>query len=435
MQVKSFINQTLFHSLLFSLFLCSCSSVLYPKQVRTGPVPEDFFGVVHAGHTLKHEEYVLLNEMNAKWTLRTINWHSIEKEKGVFNFSGYDSYVDSVKKIGMKTIVVLAYQTPWLYPEGENKRYISPENIPYFLNYVEEMVQHFRGRIDVWDIWNEPNFNKFWKGSDKDFYELSRRTAQKIREVDPEAYIIGGAYSRVPSRFIKKMFRAGGMENLDGIAFHPYALNPAGSMRLTDKFFRIMSDIHFTGDIWITEIGHPNGGWYPHKVSLEGLPSHVVKSMTGAATRNIKALLWYQLLDSYNKDEVPPEKMKDSEKFFGLVYPDFSRKNGANAYALCAKFLPGSRYVPDYVQREKIPSSIASYCFLDGQSGNHTLVLWNDRKRPKKVNLSLNAPSVLYDITTGKGKPLTKEAALEIGRQPVIVTWLGTAVPRLTTIK
>jgi len=230
------------------------------------------------------------------------------------------------------------------------------------------------------------------------------------------------------------MNKAEGMENLDGLAFHPYALHPEGSMRLHDKFLRIMTDINFTGEAWITEIGNPTGGRYPHKVSLEGLPFYVVKSMTGAAARGTRAALWYELFDAHNKDEVPP-KTKDSEKFFGLVYPDYTRKDGANAYELCAKFLPGSRYVPDFLQREKLPSSIVSFCFLEGTSGNNTLVVWNDRKRTQKAKLNLDAPAVLYDVTSGKGRPLSAETILEIGKKPLIITWQGTSVPRLLATK
>ena len=432
MIVRFFVKPVFYPCLLLSFFLLSCASTRYPRGGSVN-VPDDFFGMVHAGHSQSHEEYELLDDLGVKWVLTTLYWGSVERHKGNFDFSRYDKYVETAKKEGKKIVIVLAYEAPWLYPDGESKKYISPENIPHFLRFVEETVKRYQGRVDVWNIWNEPNW-KFWKGSKKDYYELSRRSAQKIRETDPDAYILGGGFLRVPKRFIKKMNRAGGMENLDGLAFHPYALHPEGSMRLHDKFTRVVSDINFTGEAWITEIGHPTGGRYPHKVSLEGLPSHVVKSMTGAAARGTRAALWYELFDHHNKNDVPP-KTTDSEKFFGLVYPDFSRKNGANAYELCAKFLPGSRYVPDFLQREKIPSSIISFCFLEGTSGNNTLVVWNDKKRTKKVKLYLDAPAVLYDVTTGKGQPLSAETILEIGKQPQMITWQGTHVPRLSTTK
>ena len=425
----------LFITVLSVFFLaCSCSSIRFPQN-RPVDVPDDLFGIVHAGHRVAPEEFGLLDEMNVKWTLRTFNWSSIERKQGEFDFSGYDTYVDATKKAGIKIIAVLAYETPWLFPDGEVKRYVSKENIPHFLRYVEEMVKHYQGKIDVWNIWNEPNYKRFWTGSDKEFYELSRLAAQKIRETDPNACIIGGAFIRAPKRMIKRMNKAGGMKDLDGLSFHPYALNAAGSMGVHDRFVKILSKINFTGTVWITEIGHPTGGRYPHKVSLERLPEQVVKDMTGVAVRGVNAMLWYQLFDHYNREDVPPKELKDSENFFGLVYPDYSRKDGANAFQLCAGFLQGSRYVPNYLQRERIPSSIVSVCFLKGASGDNTLVLWNKRKRPRKVNLHLDTPATLYDITTGKGQPLSAITALAIGKQPLIITWRGTDVPRLSKNK
>ena len=431
--VKTFVNPVFFRCLFFSLFFVSCATTRYPGSGSVN-VPEDFFGMVHAGHSQTREEYDLLDDMGVKWVLTTFYWGSIEREQGKFDFSRNDKYVDTAKKEGKKIVAVLAYETPWIFPDGQSKAYISPENIPHFLRFLEEIVTRYKGKIDVWNIWNEPNHSRFWKGPKKDFYELSRRSAQKIREIDPDAHILGGGYSRVPKRFIKKMHRAGSMENLDGIAFHPYALHPEGAMRLHDKMLRIMSDINFSGEAWITEIGHPTAGWYPHTASLEKLPSHLVKSLTGAAARGARAALWYELFDHYNKDEVPP-KTRDSEKFFGLVYPDHTRKDAANAYELCARYLPGSRYVPNYLQKENIPSSIVSFSFLEGASGKNTLLVWNDRKRSKKAKLQLDASAMVYDITTAQGKPLTGETILEIGKKPLMITWQGTAVPRLSAIK
>ena len=423
---KSVVNHVLF----FSFFLFSCSSTRFPND---GPVdvPEDCFGIVHSS------EYGIMDEMGAVWTLRTFSWGAIEKEKGHFNFSGYDEYVEEARNAGKKVGATLGYSNDWLYPEGKGKRYISPENIPHFLDFIEEIVKHYKGKIDVWNVWNEPNIKRFWDGPDKDFFELSRRTAQKIRETDPDAYIIGGSYVRVPKRYIKKMHKAGGMNCFDGLAFHPYARNPQGAMRLYDKLEKIMSDINFKGPVWITEIGHPTGGLYPHKTTLEKFPTYVVKELCGVAARGARVTLWYQLFDRYNEGEVPPSKftLMESEKYFGLLYPNHKRKDGANAYALCGKFLPGSRYTPDYLQREKIPSSIVSVCFLEGKSGNNTLVLWNDRNRAKKATLYLDAPAMLYDISTGEGRPLSAAATLEIGAKPLMITWQGTAVPRLSTKK
>jgi hypothetical protein len=421
--------------LIFSLLVFSCSSTPLPSGVKGQAdglvnIPEDFFGMVHAGNSQTEGEYFLLDEMGVKWILKTFYWNSIERTKGTFYFSQYDDFVDAAQPQGKKIVAVLGYEAQWLYPEGKSKRYISKENIESFLKYVEETVKHFHERVDVWEIWNEPNLN-FWEGSSGEFFELTKFAAGKIRDMDNEAYILGGVFWRAPKKFIKNMYRSGAMEYLDALAFHPYAINPSGSARVYDRFLKVLSEINYSQPVWITEVGYPTAGWYPTRVSLEEFPSHVVKTITGAAVRGARALLWYELLDSYNKGKAPPNAV-DSEKFFGLVYPDYERKGGAWAYELCARFLPGSVYSPGFLSRENIPKHIVTFCFLSGTSGNNTLIIWNDSNYTQKLTLHLPSSALLYDISHGQSTSIQADAFIHVGKKPLVITWQGMGQPLLS---
>ncbi|MDR2943086.1 MAG: hypothetical protein LBV17_10890 [Treponema sp.] len=407
------------------MFVFSCSSTPLPSGGQV-TIPDDFFGIVHAARTGKPEEITLLEQMGCKWVLNTFFWHNIEPEKDFFDFFDYDLYVDYAKGQGKKIIGVLGYTTGYLYPNGKLKDYISPENMPFFLRYVEETVRRYKGRVDVWSIWNEPNFN-FWKGSENEFFELTKLTAKRIRETDPDAYIIGGVFWRCPAEFIKKMHNAGATKELDALAFHPYAVNPSGSMKIYDNFIKTVSEINYTGPVWITEMGYPTWGWYPTKVSQNKFPAYIVKTITGAAVRGARVLLWYEIFDRVKTGE----KSLNSEKHFGLVHKDFSRKEGSWAYELCARFLPGSRYIPELPNRENIPSHIVSFCFMDSVSGNNTLILWNDKKNIQKIELYLSASALLHDISTGENTLLPANAPLDIGDKPLFITWQGKDIPRI----
>jgi len=409
---------------ILAVFSCSSTPIPHSNQVK---IPDDFFGIVHAGATKTTEEYRLLDEMGVNWILRTFYWNDIEREKGVFDFSGYDEYVETALRENKKIIAVLAYETSWLHPDGRHKNRILPSEIPFFLNYVEITVTHFMGKIDAWEIWNEPNVI-FWKGPRNDFFELSKQTAIKIRETDSNAYILGGAFWRAPHGFIKAMYKAGCFDNIDAVAFHPYAVNPSGAMKVYDKFLGVLSEINYSGPVWVTEAGYPTAGWYPTKVSLEEFPSYVVKTIAGAASRGPRVLLWYQLFDFYNLEEAPSFKF-DSEKYFGLIYPDYQKKNAAFAYELCAKHLPGSIYSADLPLKENVPSSVVSFCFLDGVSGNNALIIWNDSVITKKLKLQLHSQALLHDISNGNITPAQSE--FKVGKKPLFITWSGNSVPML----
>jgi hypothetical protein len=398
--------------------LLSCASTPLPPSAAA-KIPEDFFGMVHAGNTETPEEYAVLDEMGVEWILYTFYWHRMERERGSFDFSHYDSYVDNGRKAGKKIAAVLAYDAPWLYPNEKRKNDIAPEHLPLFLNFVEKTVDHFRGRVDAWEIWNEPNF-MFWKGSDEDFFELTKSAARKIRETDPEANILGGAFWRVPKGFIRAMFKAGALEDVDGLAFHPYAINPRGAVKLYDKFTSVLAEFDYQGPLWVTEMGYPTGGWYPTSVSEDEQPSYMVKTITGIAARGARALLWYELFDSYNKGE--SKEPRNSEAYFGLLYPNYSRKKGFYAYSLCAKYLAGREYRPDLIEKNNIPKSLIAFYFA-GKEGNNTLVLWNDKKSTLKIHLSLGNPGLAHDVSTGKNTAIPGETDLGVGYAPVIITW------------
>jgi len=425
LSVKTYI----FTVFIFLFFIISCTSTPMPQGGQV-TIPEDFFGIVHASTTLKLQEDELLNQMGCIWVLNTFNWHIFEPEKDTFDFSGYDTYVSHTKKQGKKIVAVLGYSADYLYPKRKAKKYISPENMSLFLRYVEETVRHYKGQVDVWSIWNEPNIT-FWRGTDSEFYELTKLASERIRKTDPDAYIVGGVFWRSPTNFIKKMYNTGSFKELDGIAFHPYAVNPSDCMNVYDKFSKILSETNFNWPIWITEVGYPTGGWYPTKVNQKKYPVFIVKTLTGAAARGARALLWYQLFDSIN----PGEFSIDSEDHFGLIYKDFSRKPGSWAYELCARYLPGSRYVPELPQRENVPSNIVSFCFLGGVSGSNTLILWNDKRNKQKIKLNLPITALVHNISTGENNPLPSDSLVNVTTKPLIITWQGTDIPRITKIR
>jgi hypothetical protein len=406
-----------------------------PPGGRHSTVPEDFIGTVHGGMTTETKEYALLDELGAKWASLTLYWQGIEPKQDEWDYSFYDAYVENGNKAGLKILGVLAYDADWIHRGGKRRNYIPPESVPLFINYVEKTVTRYKGRVDAWEIWNEPNIH-FWRGEAKEFYELSRLAVEKIREVDPETPVLGGVFWRAPETFIRKMFRSGALEKTSAIAFHPYAVNPASSAKIYDKFSSILAEENYYGDIWITEIGYPTEGWYPNRVSEDNFPSYIVKTITGLAARGPRLILWYQVFDQYNRGGA--SNPFDSEDFFGLAYPDYSPKKGFPAYSLCSRFLAGAEYFPELPLREGIPKHIISFYFK-GKDDLNILILWNDRRTaiPVQVFLPLSGESGsggLYDIVTGERKEISAESALMIGNVPQIIVWKniqGSSLPRI----
>jgi len=405
-----------------ALPLFSCASAPQSASAPDRVIPEDYAGIVHAGGTKTQQEYELLDHMGVRWILHTFNWDRIERNEGQWDFQFYDEIVDTAGQAGIKTFGTLGYDSPYIHADDNRHYYIPPDKIPYFLEYVRRTVEHFRGRVDAWCIWNEPSA-RFWTGTDKEFFELARLAAAAVREVDSEVILLSGAFNRgvfgLPKKFIRSMFESGAMEQVDAVAFHPYELNPARSARLFDQFRKMIKPWGLEEKIWISEAGYPTGGWYPTKIPEKKLSSYVIKTYTLLAVRDTRVLLWYQLFDRVNR------RPCNSEDFFGLLRSseDYTSK-GAEAFRLCATFISGVSMDTQRLLRKNLPKSLDSYYFRGSES--NTLVLWNNSLGAIKINAALPGTGhTRHDPATGAATPIQANGEIRVGSTPVFITWQG----------
>jgi hypothetical protein len=405
-----------------ALLLASCASTSFYSP-EPYAVPDDFFGISPDRSPLEEEDYAILDEFGAVWIRTTASWSGIERQEGVWDFSNWDNYVDKAKAAGKKVIFILGFDNSWLYKNGKEKRDFTEREIPYFLEYVERIVIRYKGRVDAFEIWNEPNFF-FWKGSDKHFFALSAAAAKKIRETDPEAVILAGSTFRVDSGFIRGLFKAGAMEYTNGISVHPYASNALNTVKQIDKLRKILAQFNYPGEIWVTEVGYSTRGIYFSSNNLKTYPEYIVKTMSGLAARGTRNLIWYELLDEFNKD-TPPDTWNPSH-FFGLIYPDRTRKEGAAAFALCANYLRGAEYRPEAPERLTVPDSVTSFYFGRESDGANTLILWSNSGK-KKVRLALpSSGAISHSIRGGEAAALPSDSVLTLTKDPLFITWTGT---------
>ncbi|GAA1784843.1 RICIN domain-containing protein [Luedemannella flava] len=80
------------------------------------------------------------------------------------------------------------------YP-GDNGNWTDYDN---FLTRLFNDVKA-AGITVQWDIWNEPNITIFWNRPQSQYFELWRRTYQRIRATFPNMLIVGPSFAGVPS--------------------------------------------------------------------------------------------------------------------------------------------------------------------------------------------------------------------------------------------
>jgi hypothetical protein len=410
-----------------------------PRDVH---IPADLMGMVHAGTrstdpAIIADEYDRLDDLNVVWTLTDFSWGSIQPESkkdadsAAWNWDDFDAYVANGNARNKKILAILDYDVGWLhgtvvgteevtenalgnkvqvdkYTDGHLESIIQgAEEIARFCAYIKATVSrydgtHGYGKVDAWCIWNEPNlYPRFWTGTKEEFYALTKAAATAIRAVDPDVLIVGGALNTLADeQWVRGFFTSRAMEDVNAFAYHPYTPNAGGTAATYRNFRDTVSDYNFGDKLWITEVGYPTQGSYGTEVAEPRMPQMVTKTITLLAAEGAQKLFWYHLYDPQKQNP------RDSEDWFGLFTTklDGSRekKGGADAYALCAKHLPGKTWRRQGFPGAAFPDAVQSYYF-EGNDGSRCLIIWNDSTVSSR-DITLTIPGNnrrMYNVADG----------------------------------
>ena len=211
-----------------------------------------------------------------------------------------------------------------------------------------EIVRRYQGKINTWELWNEPNLNQFWspQPSAADYVKLARMAYPAIKQANPNSTVLlgglGGQGDEVDvasDLFLAKVYQAGGRPFFDAVAVHQYpAINGASdgsraTMTLGDtKRVRAVMDAH--GDVgrqlWLTEVGAMTGGQYAVSPARQAqLLRDAYALWLTIPPRGVA--FWYTLRDTV------AEKGGDSS---GLYHLDGSAKPALSVWQQIARAAP-----------------------------------------------------------------------------------------------
>ena len=115
----------------------------------------------------------------------------------------------------------------WFETQEERDKYID---------YARFMAQHFKGRIQYYEIWNEPNDDKeitwgcYGGVSLDDYVTLVQQVSPVIHKIDPDAKIVVGSnlFDEYDREWLLAMLESGLASVADAISWHPfYGESPA----------------------------------------------------------------------------------------------------------------------------------------------------------------------------------------------------------------
>lgn len=162
------------------------------------------YGIVltQLGHTTPRAEIAARMESarqaNAAWVRVDFFWYSVEWNAGAWNWTYFDTVMQEANSRGLRVIATLWGTPRWAVTDGV--AYYGVPNMAAWENFLSRAAARYRGQVDIWEIWNEPDKPHYWRGTPAKYAELLARAYTKIKAADPAATVaLGGLAQGGPS--------------------------------------------------------------------------------------------------------------------------------------------------------------------------------------------------------------------------------------------
>jgi hypothetical protein len=301
-------------------------------------------------------------DLGVGWIKQQVDWNSTEYARGLYHWEELDHLVAEAQKYGLKIMLSAARAPGFSRPEPVEEDG-PPSDFSIFQDFMFALSNRYKGRIAAYELWNEPNLRREWRGFDlsaEKFVELIKAGSSGVREGDPDAVIISGApattgiddkIDAIDDRvYLRAMIAAGVVDYVDAIGAHPYGAGNPPDERASDatharsgfnthpSFFfldtiedyhAILLEANIDKPIWVTEFGWPSidhfgevdtAGWeYARDVTEQDQAAYLLRSI---ALRRDRA--WLGPLIIWNLNIAPLLGAERSESAYGLIRPDGS---------------------------------------------------------------------------------------------------------------
>lgn len=306
----------------------------------------------------------------AKWTRLIFPWEQIQPN-GPGDFQqGYfsEAELDAQRALGIEIVGITLYTPRWAARDQRYGARSVPQNLQlsiddprnYWASYIKRLIGHYRGRIDTWVIYNEPDIYaepddfRTFAGTPNDYALLLKTAYLAARSVNPNARIVMAGltyfwdkeagrpqyFQRVVDAIRSDPTASANNWFFDIVDAHTYG-NPLNSYAVPNVFQRIMRDRGISKPIWIDESNvlikndpRVGAGEGPFRATMDEQASYVIQSMALARAAGVQRYSTYKLQD---------EGAENGDEYWGLTRNDGTLRPSYLAYQTAVRYLQSPR--------------------------------------------------------------------------------------------
>ena len=254
----------------------------------------------------------LMEDAYVGYAREEFDWNRIEPRAGYFDWAKFDQAVELALARGVRIVGKLVYTAAWASsaPSGTlagDVGYYPPVSNDSFAEYARAVVERYKDRISVWEVWNEPNTSAHWKPTPNPiaYGNLLVAAYAAIKAEDPTSTVLGGSLAGFSDDFMNGVLAAGGGNSYDGLAIHTYVggAPEASISSLWIDGANAFLQRHGAGDrkVWVTEMGWSTcGGGCANSVSEANQAAYLERAYLDASARGVRGMFWFSLIEFGN---------------------------------------------------------------------------------------------------------------------------------------
>lgn len=355
----------------------------------------------------------------SRWDRFDFRWNVIEGEstRQTMDFSGHDRIVNLNRAQGINVVGILGSTPKWAAP-GCHVQATEPTNVtgrptalfqndtPYWWrpcppddladwrNYVFKTVEHFKGRVDTWEIWNEPDiYPTYWSGDVAQYADLLRVGYEAVKAANPDATVLFGGlaywhdnlfYARVLDELVTMPGAAESNYYFDVMSLHLYNNVYHFDWVIGSIKSNIAAKVG-PHPIWVTESGVPLWDELPPayqeankttRATAEEAAAFVIQGYAEARAAGVEKFFFFRTHDDgmggMMDDDGTPVFIPYN---FGLIRDDLTLRPAYVGYQVAATYLHGENQItgPFYRPTENTGQRITFW----GTPRGRIDVLWN----------------------------------------------------------
>ncbi len=226
-----------------------------------------------------------IEESGARWVRLDVGWAMLQPRPGGFDEGWAVPLVDEVmqqlRERDLKVLVMFWLTPTWASSEPDEftAQYTSPDDPADYAAALGEVAERWGDVVDAYEVWNEPNLEVFYHGTDPQTYaDLLCASYPVVRRADPDARIVFGGLMYNDDDWLQRAYDAGAGGCFDVMSVHSYQAPADSPPSVVDDGevwnLRNLDEVRDTmvenGDrlpVWITEFG-----WSVHDNDSETEP-------------------------------------------------------------------------------------------------------------------------------------------------------------------